>query len=150
MVFVKNPYIYNQVIIRHSNIPAIYHGEGIIGDTLKSFMRNLYKPGKAMFKQYIMPNANKLAKQGLESVKKIFNETKPEIEKVLSEQAKKTLKNIIEKPKEYKKTMKEALNNTSQQFKDNVLTPATLKAREEAKNILNSLNFGSGIKFIKK
>src|SRR5260221_10431861 len=73
------------------------YGNGIFTDTMKMLGKKLWVAGKTLFKNQILPNLKVAAKHGLKSDRQLIEYNKKEIEKVISDQSKNLLKNLLNK-----------------------------------------------------
>ena len=71
-------------------------GNGMFTDTMKMLGKELWVVEKTLFKNQILPNLKIAAKHGLQSGKQLIEDNKKEIGKVISDQSKNLLKNLID------------------------------------------------------
>lgn len=119
------------------------YGEGLFTDTMKMLGKKLWVAGKTLFKNQILPNLKIAAKHGLKSGKQLIEDNKKEIGKVISEQSKNLLKNLIDRssPKETISDTKSKLLNITSKNKENI--------SQLSQEMLDKLMHGEGLKIIK-
>jgi gas vesicle protein len=112
-------------------------GNGIFTDTMKILGKKLWIAGKTLFKNQILPNLKVAAKHGLKSGKELIEDNKKEIGKVISEQSKNLLKNLLSKSGDTKNELRNIIDKNKEIVQQNT------------QEILNKLLYGEGIKVIK-
>jgi hypothetical protein len=86
-------------------------GNGIFTDTMKMLGKKLWIAGKTLFKNQVLPNLKVAAKHGFKSGKQLIEDNKKEIGKVISEQSKNLLKNLISKSGNAKQVISDTKNS---------------------------------------
>jgi gas vesicle protein len=119
-------------------------GNGIFTDTMKMLGKKLWVAGKTLFKNQILPNLKAAAKHGLKSGKELIEENKKEIGKVISEQSKNLLKNLISKSG----NAKQVISDTKSELR-NIIDKNKETVQQSSQEILNKLLYGEGLKIIK-
>jgi gas vesicle protein len=120
------------------------NGNGIFTDTMKMLGKKLFIAGKTLFKNQILPNLKVAAKHGLKSGKKLIEENKNEIGKVISDQSKNLLKNLLSKSG----NAKQVISDTKNELR-NIIDKNKETIQENSQEILNKLLYGEGLKVIK-
>ncbi len=120
------------------------YGNGIFTDTLKMLGKKLWIAGKTLFKNQILPNLKVAAKHGLKSGKKLIDDNKKEIGKVISEQSKNLVKNLLSKSG----NAKQVISDTKNELR-NIIDKNKETIQENSQEILNKLLYGEGLKVIK-
>ena len=120
------------------------HGNGIFTDTMKMLGKKLWIAGKTLFKNQILPNLKVAAKHGLKSGKELIEDNKKEIGKVISEQSKNLLKNLLSKTGDTKQVISDTKNELR-----NIIDKNKETVQQNSQEILNKLLYGEGIKVIK-
>jgi gas vesicle protein len=120
------------------------YGNGIFTDTMKMLGKKLFIAGKTLFKNQILPNLKVAAKHGLKSGKKLIDDNKNEIGKVISDQSKNLLKNLLSKSGNAKKVISDTKNDLR-----NIIDKNKETIQENSQEILNKLLYGEGLKVIK-
>lgn len=112
-------------------------GKGIMTDTMKMLGRKFWLMGKQMFKQHLLPKLAIAAKHGLQSGKQLIEDNKNEIGKIISDQSKNLMKNLLEKSKR-----KEVITDTKNQL-SNIVDKNKEVLSQRGQEMLNSLISGS-------
>jgi gas vesicle protein len=120
------------------------YGNGIFTDTMKMLGKKLFIAGKTLFKNQILPNFKVAAKHGLKSGKKLIDDNKNEIGKVISDQSKNLLKNLLSKSGNAKQVISDTKNDLR-----NIIDKNKETIQENSQEILNKLLYGEGLKVIK-
>ena len=120
------------------------YGNGIFTDTMKMLGKKLWVSGKTLFKNQILPNLKVAAKHGLKSSKQLIEDNKKEIGKVISDQSKNLLKNLLSKSG----NTKQVISDTKNEFR-NIIDKNKETVQQNSQEILNKLLYGEGLKVIK-
>ena len=86
-------------------------GNWIFTDSMKMLGKKMWVFGKTMFKNRILPNLKAAAKHGLKTGKQIIENNKKEIGKIISDESKNLLKNLINRSKGVKETISDTKNS---------------------------------------
>ncbi len=116
----------------------------IFTDTMKMLGKKLQIAGKTLFKNQILPNLKVAAKHGLKSGKQLIEDNKKEIRKVISDQSKNLLKNLLSKSGSTKQVIIDTKNELS-----NIANKNKETISQESREMLNKLLYGEGLKVIK-
>ena len=119
-------------------------GNGIFTDTMKMLGKKLWIVGKTLFKNKIFPNLKVAAKHGLKSGKELIEDNKKEIGRVISEQSKNLLKNLISKSGD----TKQVLSDTKNELR-NIIDKNKETVQQNSQEILKKLLYGEGLKVMK-
>ena len=143
MIVTKSKQLYYKQKGSGINYTISMTGNGIFTDTMKMLGKKLWIAGKTLFKNQILPNLKIAAKHGLQSGKQLIEDNKEEIGKVISDQSKKLLKNLINRTnaKETISDTKNKLSNIASKNKENI--------SQRSQEMLDKLLYGEGIKIIK-
>ena len=120
------------------------YGNGIFTDTMKMLGKKLWIAGKTLFKNQILPNLKVAAKHGLKSGKELIEENKKEIGKVISDQSKNLIKNLLSKSGK----TKQVISDTKDEL-INIIDKNKETVQQNSQEILNKLLYGEGLKVIK-
>lgn len=143
MIVTKSKQLYYKQKGSGINYTISMTGNEIFTDTMKMLGKKLWIAGKTLFKNQILPNLKIAAKHGLQSGKQLIEDNKKEIGKVISDQSKILLKNLINRSnaKETISDTKNKLSNIASKNKENI--------SQRSQEMLDKLLYGEGIKIIK-
>ena len=111
---------------------------------MKMLGKKMWVFGKTMFKNRILPNLKAAAKHGLKTGKQIIEDNKKETGKIISDESKNLLKNLIHRSKGVKETIsdtKNSLTNIASKNKENI--------SQLSQEMLDKLLYGEGLKIIR-
>jgi gas vesicle protein len=120
------------------------YGNGIFKDTMKMLGKKLWIAGKTLFKNQILPNLKVASKYGLKSGKELIEDNKKEIGKVISDQSKNLIKNLLSKTG----NTKQVISDTKDEL-INIIDKNKETVQQNSQEILNKLLYGEGLKVIK-
>ncbi len=144
MIVTKNRQLYYKIKGSGIDYMVSMTGNGIFADTMKMLGKRLLIAGKTLFKNRILPNIKVASKYGLETGKKLIEDNKNEIGKVISDQSKILLKSLIDRSGKVNQVLTDTKNDLS-----NIYDKNKENIRQKSREALNTLLYGEGLKVIK-